>query len=291
MKRSLILLYAVLFVLGCSFSALADDKLSAEEIIAKHLDSIGSKAKRDEVKNRMIVGVSNFAVLRTPSNMAGQAVLASEANKTLLGINFGSPAYPFEKIIFNGDKASIAFVTPGNRSALGTFLLVNKVIITEGLLGGTLQSAWSLQDLKGRKAKVENAGTKKIDGRECYVLNYFPNGGSNLTVKLFFDAENFQHLRTEYRQYIGAQQGAASSRTGIDEAINNSAKQQETRHTLIEEYSAYKPESGLVLPHTYKLYLSLEETRGTKEFEWKFEFSQFVFNQKFDPKSFEAESE
>lgn len=290
MRKHFILLIAA--VLLCSFSVFADEKLTAEEIIAKHLDSIGTKDKRDEIKNRIILGVSNFTFLRTPSNVAGKAVLASEDRKTLFGINFGTPLYPLEKIIFDGNKAFVAFINPGVRSALGDFLLSNKLIITEGLLGGTLQSSWGLQDIKGRKAKVENGGKKKINGQEVYVLNYFPKGGSDLTIKLYFDAKNFQHLRTDYIQRIGAQQGQSigTSTRGIDEAINNSAKQQETRNTLIEDFSKYKDESGIMLPHSYRVYLSLDETRGTREYEWKFEFSQFVFNQKLDPKSFATDT-
>lgn len=292
MKNRFILFFALIAVLVSSFSAFADEGLTVEEIISKHLDSIGTKEKRDEIKNRIILGISNFTFLRTPSNASGKAVLASEDRKTLFGINFGTPLYPLEKIIFDGNKASVAFIAPGNRSALGDFLLSNKIIITEGLLGGTLQSSWGLQDVKGRKAKVENSGKKKINGREVYVLNYFPKGGSDLTIKLYFDAENFQHLRTDYLQRIGAQQGQSigTSRIGIDEAVNNSAKQQESRNTLIEDFSNYKDEGGMKLPHSYRVYLLLDETRGTREYEWKFEFSQFVFNQKLDPKSFATET-
>jgi hypothetical protein len=294
MKNRAILFLTILTVLFCFFPVRADDKLTAEELITKHLDSIGAKEKRDLVKNRLIVGISNFAILHTPSAATGKAVLASENQKTILGINFGSTNYPMEKFIFDGTKASIAFVLPGVRSALGNFLYNNRVLIEDGLFGGVLQSAWPLQDLKARKAKAEMAGTKKIDGREMYVLDYYPKG-SNLTIKLFFDTQTFQHLRTEYRQHIAAPQGSSTNRDpnkAQEEAINNSARQQDTRNNLIEEFGDYRNEGGLMLPHSYRVYLLLNGGgKETNEFEWKFELSQFLFNQNFDPKSFDTQSE
>lgn len=46
-----------------------------------------------------------------------------------------------------------------------------------------------------------------------------------------------------------------------------------------------------MLPHYYRIYLLLEGNRGTTEFECKFKLSQFLFNQNFDPKSFDTETE
>jgi hypothetical protein len=62
-----------------------------------------------------------------------------------------------------------------------------------------------------------------------------------------------------------------------------SSQQSETRYKLVEDFSDFKKESGLLLPHIYKV--SLERTGHGGSFwgEWEMSFSQFAFNQRIDP--------
>ena len=75
----------------------------------------------------------------------------------------------------------------------------NEVVLRDGLLGGTLSSSWALIDLANKKAKLSFEGTKKIDGKEYYVMGYSPKGGSDVDIKLYFEKETFRHARTEYK--------------------------------------------------------------------------------------------
>jgi len=88
-----------------------------------------------------------------------------------------------------------AFVTPGVRSALGNFLMTHAQIFKQGLMGGTLSSAWPLLHLTGHNPGLEYAGQKKVSGSTLHELKYLPRGGSDLQVSLFFD-ETYQHVRT-----------------------------------------------------------------------------------------------
>ncbi len=260
--------------------AIADDKLMAEEIVAKHLDSIGTKQKWAEIKNRLIVGRAQFLNLHpTAGGTSGKCVFVSEPDKLFFGSSFTSPNYPFEKVSFDGDKVNIAFVTTGSRSAFGNFILAHKEIFSSGLFTGSLSSSWSLLDLKSNKAKVKFAGKKKIDGHEVYILDYSPNRGTDLTIKLYFDAETYRHVRTEYSQTLSAAQGAKPE---------DSSRQLESRHQLTEDFFGFSEENGLTMPHSYTIRLVLSGQNATNEYEWKFGMSLFMFNQKLDPGSYDV---
>ncbi len=294
MKNRATLLFLTLFtLLTCFVSIRADDKLTAEEIITKHLDSIGTKEKRETIKNQVVLGDAEFIAPKNGGSLSkGKIVIASELNKVLFGMSFTMPSYPFEKIGFDGDKLKIANVTQNTKSPLGTFVSSFGEIMTEGLLGGTSSNAWSLLKLDDRKAKFETGGTKKIDGKEAYVVRYFPKGGSDLNISLFFEKDTFRHLRTEYRRIVAASIGTS---TGLGAAqsgsrIDNSAKQSETRYLLSEDFSDFKTVAGLTLPHSYKLYYSLDATRGSSEFEWKIIIAQYYFNQKLPATSFDIDA-
>jgi len=58
---------------------------------------------------------------------------------------------------------------------------------------------------------------------------------------------------------------------------------------MVEDFSDFRKEAGLVLPHKYKI--SLEETtgqNGTLKADWELNLSQFAFNQRLDPNSFDV---
>ncbi len=257
------------------------EKLKAEEIIAKHLESIGTKEKRAEIKNQMIVGTSEFIILRGGSSKTvGNVVIASEANKLFFGANFNSSNYQTERASYDGNNVNIGFISPGLRSSFGNYMLSNKQIFSEGLFGGTLSTSWALFDLLERKAKINAAGRKKIDGRDTYVLEYSPKRGSDSSIKIYFDAQTFQHIRTEYFKTFSAAQGLTP---------DQSSRQVEARQILTEDFSSFSQENGLNLPHKYVIHLVLDG-KSTSEYEWTFQFSNFLINQKLDTKSFDIDS-
>src|SRR6267142_6864632 len=183
----------------------ATDKIKPEDLVARHLESIGTAASRSAVTTRIIAGTSQV-IFRTPppGQATGRAVMASEGNKSLIGMSFKSPVYPREELGFNGNSFIAAYVTPGIRSSLGGFLMTHDLIFKQGLMGGTLSSAWPLLDLAGRGAQLAYAGTKKVDNRTLHELKYLPHKGSDLKISVFFDEQSFQHVRTEYERIIAA---------------------------------------------------------------------------------------
>lgn len=275
--------FALCEIIVCSLALLtsphaAAQKLKPEELVAKHLDSIGSAKERAAVKTRIVSGTSRVIFHTAPVGQAvGKAVLASEGMKSLIGLSFPSAVYPREQLGFNGNSFMAAFVVPGTRSSLGSFLMTHDLIFKQGLMGGTLSSAWPLLDLATRSPQLEYAGTKKVDDRSLLELKYTPHSGSDLKINLFFDQETFQHVRSEYERVIPAP-------TGSREYSN--VQEREARYKMVEEFSAFKKESGLTLPHTYKIKLSIDTQNGTFLAEWVITLTQFDFNQKIDPTSF-----
>lgn len=253
-------------------------KISVEELVAKHLESIGSAKNREAVTSRIIAGTSLVIFRTAPTGQAGgKAVLASEGIKSLIGMSFQSPVYPREEFGFNGTGFVAAFVTPGVRSSLGSFLMIHDLVFKQGLMGGTLSSAWPLLDLASRNPRLEYAGTKKINSQSLHELKYSPRGGSDLQMSLYFDETTFQHVRTEYRRVVPAPTG---------ERAYGNVQERESRYKMVEEFSNFRLEGGLTLPHTYKIEFTADSQSGTFLAEWTMNLTQFVFNQKIDPSSF-----
>lgn len=253
------------------------DKLKLDDLIARHLMSIGSREVRASVKTRIISGSSQVVFHTVPVGQAqGRAVFASQGNKTLLGMSFPSPVYPREQLGFDGNGFMAAFVLPGTRSVLGSFLMTHSLVFKQGLMGGTLSSAWPLLDLPSRKPDLEYAGLKTIENHLLHEVKYSPRGGSDLQIKIFFDQEN-QHVRTEYDRTIPAPTGDRSYVAGAETEI---------RYKMIEEFSDFRKEGELTLPHTYKIRLATDTKNGSFSADWTIRLTQFDFNQPIDPTSF-----
>jgi hypothetical protein len=254
------------------------DRVTAEEVLAKHLESIGSTQNRRAVKTRIISGTS-FVIFRTaPTGQAsGKAVLASDGSKSLIGMSFYSPVYPREQFSFDGSSYISAFVTPGVRSSLGSFLMINDFIFKHGLMGGTLSSAWPLLDISAQKAKLEYAGLKRVKDQSVHELKFLPRGGSDCQVSIFLDEKTYEHVRTEYSRVLSAQIG--------DRSYSN-VTTRESRFKLVEEFSNFKVEGGLNLPHAYRFEFSADTQSGTFLAEWTATLTQFIFNDPIDPAAF-----
>jgi hypothetical protein len=258
-------------------------KMKAEELVAKHLEAVGTAETRASVKSRIITGTV-VAQFRSPvvGQVSGRAVLASQGERSLIGMVFDNSNYPHEKVGFDGENVTTSYVRPGVRSSLGEFLLSQKSLVRGGLLGGALSESWPLSDMAGRKPKLDYAGTKKVGARQAHELKVYPRGGSDLKISLFFDAETFQHIRTEYSRVQPAQMGSSP---------DASAQQRESRFRMTEEFSDFRKEGGLTLPHDYRIRLEFDTRTGTYLSEWHMALSQFSYNQPIDPNSYKVDAE
>ena len=275
----------VMILLLTSLSATGEaqtQKLKAEEIIARHLEAMGGNETLHSVTTRIASGTV-VATFKTPTTaqLGGRVVLASEGPKNVIAMVFENATsnYPHEKIGYDGRDVSGSYVRPGIRSSLGDFLLGHRAIVKQGIWGGALSQAWLLLD-PDRKIKIEAGGTKKIDDRQTYQLKCYPSG-SDLKITMYFDAETFQHVRTEYERSISGQMGATPETSATQGA--------ETHYKLTEDFSDFKKEGGLTLPHAYKISLEILGRQGSFKANWDMALQPFQFNQKIDPATFDVD--
>ncbi|MDQ6785991.1 MAG: hypothetical protein M3033_04125 [Acidobacteriota bacterium] len=274
---ALFILLAFFIGAGSAFS----QKMKAEDILAKHLESIGTAKALAAVKNQFIVGdaVVKSVTDKNPS-VVGRIVLVSAGEKNFLGMSLNSVNYPREKFTYNGKDVYVGFVKVGQRSVLGNFVASSQRVFSESILGGVLSSSWALRNMANKKVKISFEGTKKIDGKEVYVLSYLTKG-TDYDINLYFDKETFRHVRTEYKR---------SASAGIGARPEDSSGFTDTKFRITEDFSDFKTEKGLTLPHSYHILYSVSGGKGgTTEVDWNFTLNEFAFNQNLAANTFDAD--
>lgn len=262
--------------------AQAGQKLSPAEVMAKHLESIGPGEARAKASGMTIKGRSLLNVrLGGNGQVEGPVVMASQGNVHLINMTFDSPVYPFESVKYDGKKLTASQFKPGFRTSLAQFFLDNEVVFKEGLFGGVLSTSWPLLNLQDKNPRLEYGGLKKVNGTQMHVLKYTPRKGSDLKITLFFDAETFQHKRTEYERtiYTTDQQRIGPS-SGLPPGGN--PRSSNARINAFEEFSDFKSESGLSLPHTYKFELSVQSEVRPALLDWTFSLTDFALGAPLD---------
>ncbi len=223
-----------------------DEKLKPEDVVAKHLASLGTSEKRAAIKTRTAEGTSALKIIIGGSGETdGRAAFLSDGLKYRIGLPTDKYDYWGEQFGFDGSKTEVGFVQPSFRSQLGGFLRRYDQILKEGLIGGVLTTAWPLLDVAGRQPKLFYDGLKKMDGKELHRVKYvMKKGQGEVDIFLYFEQETFRHVRTSYNV-------VRSSPLGAD--ITQSSQQQETRFLLEEFFSDFKEVDGVTLPMSWIL--------------------------------------
>jgi hypothetical protein len=285
--------------------------MKPEEIVAKHLDSIGTAQARASAKSRVVEGTVNYKLLvGGAGDLDGKAVLVSQDQKLQFMMKLNNNLYRGEQFVYDGNKDQVALTTANHtRSSFGEFVRVQDAVLREGLMGGTLSTAWPLYDLNDRKAKLSYEGMKKVDGKDLYQIRYKPKKSTDADIYLYFDPETFHHVLTVYTIRIRAGLGSedpqlanavsASPDIGPGQSPTNSiapetsetrtAHQQETRYRLEERFDGYQAANGLTLPTKYTIHFSQELANGhTTVSEWMINTSQITNGDGVDPRNFEV---
>jgi hypothetical protein len=268
-----LLLVAALFVLpDAPAPALASDKaakLSADEVVAKHLQALGTPEARSAAKSRVAQGTVAFSELITGNaHLDGRALFRSEGPMLKCVIQFASPQYPGEQFAFDGQNVGVAQIGPEARSMLGGFLAGEPEILREGLWGGELSTAWPLLDTKASGAKLRSEGIKKVDGRDLYVLDYTPrkrNNNGELEIRFYFEPETFHHVLTEYR--LTAEPIDAGQATDAAMIVT----------TVDERFSEFHAVGSLTLPTQWEIEARTEPSQS-HGFVWKVVFASIEDN-------------
>jgi hypothetical protein len=282
------LLFIFIAVLGLSVFAQNDKKAQLKEIIEKHLESIGIPEKR--ALNRQIVGNTDFRLKYGESpmpNLSGKSKIISEDNSSYFQMSFVSRLYTYEEFAFDGKEStylnlflkesSVRRERTGQQSIAPLTIFCSRYpeIIKYGLFGGTLTSAWLLQNLQDHSTvKFELGKSKKIDGKDLFVINVQMPGNTFKNLKIYLDTSTFKHIRSDFNTATG--------------------------DWVSEEYTEFTNENGLNLPHKLKIsagVASVAKLRtigspaaNSSEYEWKTTFTGFLFDQKFDADIFQIKT-
>jgi hypothetical protein len=254
-----------------------DDKLKPEQLIAKHLESIAPAAKLKELKTLTAVGDAHVEYrVGGKANLEGQGNLLSDGISSRLALKFSDKDYPGEGIVSDGSKILVTQISTGKRSNLGQFLVENDFLLKEGLLYGSLTSAWALLHVSAKQPKLDVTGIKNINGRQLYEMKYVPKkGGSGLLALLYFDPQTFRHVRSQF-----------SSEQVTPEFANINTNGTSSRYVLTEDFDDFSDVDGLTLPHSYKIDLVIEARNKDFAGSWKFTVKQAVRNQTLNPQLF-----
>jgi hypothetical protein len=271
----------VCMLLSSLFAAAAADT-KPEDIVAKHLDSIGTPEARAAVKSRALQGSLHFKDLvgGAMGDSTGNWGYVSEQRKSNFVMKFGDGPWHGERFAFDGDKTSFAVFTSSRRpSPFGDFMLTQDYLIKEGLLGGEFSTGWALENPDHNKIKLEYLGRKQIDGHDFEAVEYFPKGNSDMKVKFYFDPETFHHVMTVY---------SLIWQPGVGRDARDGANQRQIRYTIEERFSDFQTDNGITLPRHYDLRYTQEPQRGsTRAYDWEMTADKVFTNISLDPANFQ----
>jgi hypothetical protein len=270
------------FALIASSAGLWAADLKPEDVVAKHLDAIGSAQARGNLKSRVVQGGATYRILVGGTGaIDGKYVFASEGAKSNFLFKVNASGYLGEQFICDGNKTSVAGTyADKHRSEFGTFVLTQDIVLRDNLLGGVWSSGWALLDVESHKAKLHYEGMKKMDGRDLIALRYQPRKSTDLEIFLYFDPQTYQHVISTYKLTIGSGIGLHGEKS--------SAQRQETRYQIEERFSDFQAKDGLTMPTHYDLRFTAELASGfTKSLEWEIKALDIMNNQPIDARSFQ----
>ena len=109
-------------------------------------------------------------------------------------------------------------------------------------------------------------------------MEFAPSGGgsSDFSIRLYFDSETFQHVRSEYRREVVPKQGTFGQPNQQGSAVL----------TLTENFSDFKSVDGYTLPHAYRVNFLSNSNTSSNENIWRIEVAEYRLNQKLLPDFF-----
>jgi len=228
-----------------------EEKIQPDELITRHLASIGTAEAIAAARSRTLTGDVLLSFnLGDHGKLRGMASIFSENGKTRVSMIYNSIQYPGDQFAYDGEHATAGFIRPGLRSPLSKFIFFHDLLLREGLIGGTVTTAWALLDAAERQPRLKYTGLKKIEGRRQHELSYRPKkGAGDVQIWLYFDPETFRHTSSLYKLVRTANMATE---------ITQSPYQRDSYYKILEQFEDFRQVDGLTLPHTYKITFSVE---------------------------------
>lgn len=278
MRRLAVCAVSALLFLAC-LPALTEDKTTVEEILKKHLDSIGTSDARAAARVRAASGKFTMDVIQGGVGGAvGDAGVISAGKMVKVIMKTDSSRYAGEKFWYDGKHAVVPVSDVASRTYLADFMYRNEPILRDGLFSGTISTSWALLDLKARGAKMIYKGLKTVDGQSLYEVAYVPKKSpSELEILLYFDPQTFRHVMTRYKFEV-------TGYLNVTGGIDRQARTQNTTNTIYrleEKFSDFRTVEGVTLPATWDIRYSVEPVRAIV-MHWKVDLARVTPNPNFD---------
>jgi hypothetical protein len=272
-----VLICASLWV-GSQHAKAQEKGVTIEELLAKHLEAIGSAESRSRVTSRVASGKANLVIrLGGAANIDGQAMIISTGPKYRIGLQFVTQEYTGEDLAFDGSKVATGLLPQGRRSGLSTFFNSQMMPVREGLFCGVLSTAWPLLRVSHLQPKLEYRGVKKFLDRQLHEVGYRASKGQGeVKVFLYFDPVTFRHVASKYSFEVGAGIGSR-------DASNENA---ETYYAVTEMFDDFKAVDGIMLPFKYRIQHSVEGRVPSSLYDWTISLAEITHNQALDSQLF-----
>ncbi|MFZ0429092.1 MAG: hypothetical protein WAO20_13315 [Acidobacteriota bacterium] len=237
---------AVISMLSLGFRTIGDDELTADQLVQRNLESIAASKALKSLDSFALRGDCAYKIVSGGSlSAAGMTQIVSKGGAYNILFQFQAGDLGATQYVTNGKKAETRLSAGAQMGPLRNFMEGYDVLLTEGLLGGELSTAWSLFDLKRHKPKLSYEGLQDVNGQKLHRLDYrIRKGGKGIQVRLYFEPETFHHVMSTYE----VRQSAPASSDP-----DQSSQQRVSRQRLEERFADFKNLEGYVLPTTWTL--------------------------------------
>lgn len=270
MKRGYfpLLLLTILLIALANVHGQEEQKLTADEIIDKHLAAVGGREALAKLKTRVAVGT-----VRKESDPDGRFAVMSEPNK--LSVFYGFRAFDL-RLVYDGTKA---WVRPAMPREVANLTDKYEQMLASGLMFNSMSLYNLIASSKPGELKFEAKGMKKVDGKSAYVVQLKPAKGS--VARLFFDAENFMWIRTEYGS------ASVSKQLGgfTNEVVNQGGS--ETTVDFYIETSDFREIDGVKVPFKFVQVVTSPILRQKAVGTISGTIQEYIHNGNIDPKMFQ----
>ena len=259
----------------------AVERLKPEDLVAKHLEALGTPEARARYETCIANGTVTMGGLvgGGVGELTGKLSILSDGGKVRVGMQFPSKSFPGDHYAFDGSEVTVSAIQAGTRSMVGAFLYQNSYLVSEGVLSGVLTTNWALLHVDQRKPKLSYKGVKKVGEKRYHALGYRPRkGGDEVDITFLFDPETFRHCKSELRY-------EARNQIASDPAA--SARQADNTLVITEDFESFQTVEGLNLPSIYRIEANLTGAR-TLVYRWLLTLNEFFINKPIDPSYFKV---
>lgn len=229
--------FACALALAAIPAAAADDKekLTAEQIISKHIEAVGGKQALSRIKSRVAAGT-----IKKEAEPESQMAIMSEAPDRVAAV-FVFRDYDW-RMIYDAGKLTLrpqlprqaAPVEDKYREMLSSGLMFNGIALYNLIAAGGAEGV-----------RMEAKGTKKVKGRAAHVVEL--RRGKGEAARLYFDAETFMWVRTDFGRADVSRQMRSFSNDVVSQAGD------ENPIDFYVETSEFRDVDGLKLPFRFEM--------------------------------------